>query len=316
MKTRFLLSAVLILMVFTALNLSAQSGAAKGRGRVKGKVTDPQGKPIPDVAIKFSSDSLGTSFEIKSNDKGEWTVNGIAGGTWNIDFVKEGYKARAISNQISAVSFNKNVDLSLEPLPQAQPGGQNAPKQQVPGMDLIQEANQLRTAKDYPGAIAKYEAALAANPALVTVYGDIGSIYFETGETDKAIESFNKLLEKDPGNQEARVSLATAWFKKGNAEEAKKALAPLNIAEISNPYTLYNIGVGFYNAGQSEEAIRYWEKAISLDPKMVDAQFQLALAYYSLKQNDKAKLAFQKVIELDPNSENAKSAQEMLDTMK
>ena len=315
MKTRFLLSVVLILMVFTALTLSAQSGAAKGRGRVKGKVTDPQGNPIPDVTIKFSSDSLGTSFELKSDGKGEWTVNGIAGGTWNIDFIKEGYKARAISNQISAVGHNKAVELSLEPLPKSQQATAK-PKEQIPGMDLVQAANDLRTAKDYPGAIAKYEAALAANPSLVTVYGDIGSIYMETGDTDKAIESFNKLLEKDPGNQEARVSLAAAWFKKGNTEEAKKALAPLNMDQITNPYTLYNIGVGFYNAGQSEEAIRYWEKAISLDPKMVDAQFQLALAYYALKQNDKAKLAFQKVIELDPGSENAKSAQEMLDTMK
>jgi tetratricopeptide (TPR) repeat protein len=315
MKTRSLLSVVLIILLFATLDLMAQAGAGKGQGRIKGKVTDPQGNPIPDVTVKFTNDNLGASFELKTNAKGEWTVNGIAGGSWNIDFVKEGYKQRGITNQITSLDYNKPVNLSLEPLPKAQEGQKSA-KPQAPGMDLIQQANDLRTAKDYPGAIAKYEAAYAANPELYTVFGDIGSIYMETGDNDKAIEAFNKLLEKDPNNQEARISLASVWFKKGNADEAKKALASLNIDSISNPYTLYNIGVGFYNAQQTEEAIKYWEKAVTLDPKMVDAQFQLALGYYALKQNDKAKAAFQKVIELDPNSENAKNAQEMLDSMK
>jgi tetratricopeptide (TPR) repeat protein len=314
MKMRSVLSILLVLCVSVAIDISAQSGAAKGKGRIKGVVKDSEGKGIPGVTVKFSNNDLNTSFEIKTNDKGEWTVNGIAAGMWDIDFIKEGYLDKRITNQISGISFNKPVDLSLEKAQGASAGG--GQKEAVPGMDLMQQGNQLRAAKDYAGAVAKYEAAIAANPSLYSAYGDIGVMYSQMDQPDKAIEAFSKLVEKDPTNTHARVDLANLWFKKGNAEEAKKVLAGLNIDQVSNPLTLYNIGVGLYNAGDIQGAIPYWEKTIALDPKMADAQFQLALAYYANKDIAKAKPAFQKVIELAPGTENAKMAQEMLDTMK
>ncbi len=182
-------------MIFTVPNVIAQSGAAKGKGRIKGTVTDPDGKPIPGVTVKFHSDDLQTGFEVTTNDKGDWTVNGIKGGMWNIDFIKEGYKQKNITNQITELSFNQPVELSLE---RAQiitaTGGQ---KQALPGMDLMEEANKLKAAKDYTGAIAKYEAAMLANPSLYSAYGDIGLAYQQMNQSDKAIEAFQKLLEKD-----------------------------------------------------------------------------------------------------------------------
>jgi Tfp pilus assembly protein PilF len=314
MKIRYVLSLLMIALMIAVLDVNAQSGAAKGKGRLKGTVTDKDGKPIPGVTVRFASEKLRTSFEIKANDKGEWIVNGIAGGTWDMDFIKEGYVDRKIANQVTELSTNKTVEITMEKATSVS-GAAGGQKQSVPGLDLVAEAEALRTAKDYPGAIAKYQAALQANPSLYKAWGGIGLIYSQMDQPDQAIEAFNKLLESEPDNVDARIEIANLWFKKGNAEEAKKVLAQIDLSKVTDPYKLYNIGVGFYNAQQSEEAVKYWEKAVELDPKMTDGWFQLALGYYAMKNTDKAKQAFQKVIELDPSSENAKMAQEMLDGM-
>ena len=313
MKVRALICLILA-FALSAVTVSAQSGAAKGKGRVKGSVKDMEGKPITDVTVRFESDKLLTSFEVKTDERGGFMVSGMAGGPWNVDFRKEGYKTRKIATSVSELSYNHEVDVQLEPAaPAAQ---QAAPKEKTPGVDLVEEANALRDSKDYSGAIAKYEAALQANPALFVVYGDIGRIYREQGDADKAVDAYNKLLEKDPANSEARLELADTLLSKGRVDDAKKTLAALDMTGISNPYTIYNLGVGMMNAKQPEEALKYWEKAVTLDPKMTDAYLQMGFAYYSMKNMDKAKEAFQKVIAIDPGSDNAKNAQEMLDNMK
>lgn len=311
MRSRVLICLFVILSLAVCTIIDAQTGAAKGKARIKGIITDTEGKPLEGVTVVLSSEKLATSFEVPTDAKGSFMISGMAGGAWNIDFLKEGYRPRRISTQVTELGYNKSIDLQLEKKVMVAP-----PPERKPGLDLVEEGNKLRETKDYPGAIAKYEAALQVNPALFAVYGDIARIYSETGDTDKAIDAFNKFIEKDPTNAEAKIEMAALLISKNKVEEAKKVLAETDLSSITNPYTIYNIGVGMYNAKQSEEAIKYWEKAVSLDPKMTDAYLQMGFAYFSMQNMDKAKEAFHKVIEIEPGSDNAKSAQEMLDTMK
>lgn len=312
MKIRLWLLLLVIISIGFSLNVLAQTGAAKGKGRVTGKITDTSGKPIADVTVRFASERLQTEFEVKSKDNGSFTVTGMAGGNWNVDFVKEGYKARKISTQVSELSYNHPIEMQMEKAVAA--AAEAPPKQKAPGLDLVEEGNKLKAAKDYAGAIAKYEAALAANPALAEVYGDIARAYAEQGKTDEAIAAYKKFIAAKP-DQEAKLELASLLLQQKNIEEAKSVLSGSDVATITNPYALYNLGVGFYNAQQADEAIKYWEKAVTLDPKMSDAWLQLGFAYYATGNKDKAKEALQKVIQLEPGSDNAKSAQEFIDSM-
>lgn len=313
MKLRVVFLFLLILALFAGVNANAQSGAAKGKGRVKGKVVDTEGNPLADVTVHWASERLQTQFDLKSNEKGEWVAAGVAGGAWNVDFIKEGYKERRISTQVSELGYNKPVDLPME---KKVPVAAAAPKEKKPGLDLVEAANALRDSKDYDGAIAKYKEALAANAELFAVWGDIARIYSDQGKTDLAIEAYNQFLAKDPTNTEAHIEFANLLLANGKAEDAKKQLEGVDLSGITNPYTIYNLGVGLYNAKMPNDAIKYWEKAVALDPKMTDAWLQLGFAYYSINNAAKAKESFQKVIEIEPGSENAKSAQEMLDNMK
>jgi tetratricopeptide (TPR) repeat protein len=327
MKARLILLILSIVSFLVVADLSAQTGAAKGRGRLKGTVTDENGKPIPDVTVKFSMARLETSFEVKSNDKGEWVANGVTGGNWNIDVMKEGYETKAISYQIQQTGYNKPVNLSLKRMagapapstgaPSGQPGEQGKPQQAAdPSKQLIMEGSALADKKDYAGAIAKYEEAMKLKPELHALYGEIGNLYIAQGQPDKALEAYKKLLEKDPTNVDARLAAVGIILEKKNVEDAKKMMESLDLKTVTNANALYNVGVGFYNSQEVQEAIKYWEKAVALDPKLADAYLQLGFAYMSVKDNNKAREMFQKVIELDPNSESAKMAKETLDTLK
>jgi tetratricopeptide (TPR) repeat protein len=311
MKIRLALLILVIISIGFGFNLMAQSGAAKGKGRVTGKITDSSGKPIAGVTVRFVSERLQTQFEVKSKDNGNFTVTGMAGGAWNVDFVKEGYKPRKISTQVSELSFNHPIELQMEP---AVAADQAPEKAKTPGLDLVDEGNKLKAAKDYAGAVSKYEAALQANPSLVEVHGDIARTYAEQGKNDEAIAAYKKFIAAKP-DPEAKLELATLLLQQKNVDEAKSVLNGIDLSTITNPYVLYNLGVGFYNSQQADEATKYWEKSVTLDPKMTDAWLQLGFAYYATGNKDKAKEALQKVITLEPGSDNAKSAQEFIDSM-
>src|ERR1044071_8145283 len=100
---RFLL--FLFLLCLFANFAYSQSGPAKGRGRVRGTVKDQSGQPIEGVIVHFEQKSLGAEFDVKTDKKGQWTANGIAGGTWNIDFKKEGFGTKQISSDIATNEF-------------------------------------------------------------------------------------------------------------------------------------------------------------------------------------------------------------------
>ena len=322
MKGRSIFILFLLFSVLAWSGLEAQSGAAKGKGRVRGKVTDPQGKGIPEASVRFASGELETSFEIKTDSKGEWVVNGIAGGSWDLDFAKPGYETRRITVGIQTLGYNKPIEISLQPAARkpastVSSGSTEAasPAAADPAKVLVQQGTVLADEKKYAEAIAKYEEALRLNPGMYLLNGEIGNFYLQMDQPDKAIEAYKKVLEKEPANQSARLAIVTSLLNRKDIAEAKKILEGMDVNAITNPNTLYEIGVRFYNAQETKEAIRYWEKAVAMDPKMADAYVQLGAAYVSVGDNEKAKQMLQKAIELDPASDNAKMAKEMLDSM-
>src|SRR5688500_479582 len=77
----------------------------RGMRRVGGKVVDENRKPIEGVAVKAMLASAGNGGQQgKSNAKGDWTIAGIASGSWAIDFEKAGYETKSITVSISEVA--------------------------------------------------------------------------------------------------------------------------------------------------------------------------------------------------------------------
>jgi hypothetical protein len=64
----------------------------RGLGRVTGTVTDENGTPLKDVAVRATmSGDDDHQIEEKSDDKGTWAINGMAKGEWHLIFHQAGY---------------------------------------------------------------------------------------------------------------------------------------------------------------------------------------------------------------------------------
>jgi tetratricopeptide (TPR) repeat protein len=83
---------------------------------------------------------------------------------------------------------------------------------------------------------------------------------------DKSISALSKVLSSDPGNNDAKVLLATAYI--NGKQETMKGVGLLKEVEQAQPdnrKALYNLGMLSLQSGQFDKAITRFEKLTSLD---------------------------------------------------
>ena len=86
---------------------------AEGEARIAGKVVDQQKKPVPDAIVR--AQLAGQMRQAKTNNRGEWSINNIAGGMWEIEFTKEGFAPQRITLDLKPDQRIANVDVMLAP---------------------------------------------------------------------------------------------------------------------------------------------------------------------------------------------------------
>lgn len=320
MKKTFFFSIMMILVI----GLSLSYGQAwRGRGRVSGTVKDAEGKPIEGVVVHFENSKFATSTELKTNGKGEFQMGGIRGGNWGVTFSKQGYKTETIDYTIMEFDYNKPIEQVLVQGGGSSTvsGGTTAAAPKGPDLAEAQAGRDLLAAKDYPGAIAKFNAALEKNPSIYQIYTDIARANYEAGNMDEAIKNYEIFLDKDKAagnvmpNQDVLLAIAAVYMDKKDMTNAKKYLEGVDESTIKDPTIFYNLGVASTNAGDMNSAIKYFEKSVAVDPTFVDGLYQLAVSYVGKGDNAKAIEYFKKVIAADPNSDNAKDAQDFINQM-
>jgi len=95
---------------------------------------------------------------------------------------------------------------------------------------------------------------LTISPDNINVRNNLGVIYFEEGNINKAIEEFDKVISINPQYVGAYDNLAVAYMK----------------------------------MGEKEKAMTIWKKALEIDPHYAQAHFNLALVYFNAKKYDLA----------------------------
>ena len=71
---------------------------------------------------------------------------------------------------------------------------------------LLQPRPGLPLKDDLPTAIANYTQAVRLEPKYVAAYANRGFAYYKQGQLDRALADFDRILELDPANADARKS--------------------------------------------------------------------------------------------------------------
>lgn len=304
-----------VALAFVALAASAVAAQDwRGMGRVAGKVVDEDtGQPIAGVTVKAAMPRSGNRGpdDVKSNDKGDWALGGLASGEWAFDFVKDGYETRQISLPVSEGGGRRPMEIKLKK--KAAP----PPDPNVEIRAQLTDAAAKMQAKQFAEARAIYETLAAKHPEVKQLRPLIARTYYAEGNKASAIEHLRKAVAEDPQNIEVRMLLGTTLMETGESEEARKILASVDEAKIVDPAVFLNIGIGLINDKQHEQAVPWFDKAIARFPDHADGYYYRGISYLSLGKTAEAKADLEKFVSMaSPDAPELATAKQILETIK
>lgn len=132
-----------------------------------------------------------------------------------------------------------------------------------------------------------------------------GVIFYDSGDYDKAIESYTKAIELNINYIEAYNNRGISYR---YLKEYEKAIADINKAiELKPNYAnaYHYRGICYNDSGDYEKAIADHTKAIELKPDYANAYNGRGIYYTYLEDYEKAIVDYEKAIELRPDYPNA-----------
>lgn len=280
----------------------------RGKGRVRGFVSDEDGIPLEGVRIKLFSLKGQEGFETVTDTGGKWVAAWIRGGKWEIDFLKVGYERKKIRVNISEVKSNPDIEVHLKKMEASV---------STDGLKgELEKGNKLFEEESYQEAIDVYQKILEEFPDAYTVSKNIGRCFFEMGKYELAQEYFEKVLEKEPDNNEMKLVIGNCYANRGQNEKAMEWYNKIKFEEIDNPAVLYNLGTHFYELSEYTEALRYYKRAVEIKDDFLDGIYQLGLTHLSLGQYEEAIEVFENYLKHDPDSDRSSQVEGFIDFLK
>jgi tetratricopeptide (TPR) repeat protein len=149
--------------------------------------------------------------------------------------------------------------------------------------------------KNYAAAAEAYKKYLGFNPKDSEAAANLGFVYEEMGESDKAETAYKNSVALDD-NANANFGLAKLYFEQKKLPEALD-YAQKSIVKNSRFSAAHNLlGVILNQLGRYEEAVISFQNALKLAPDDVNLSINLGIAYVNIKDYAKAREIFEKTL--------------------
>ena len=311
---------LIILASFLFVNYAiAQAG--RGRARIGGVIEDEDGNSIKSAKIAIHLlENEKVKRETTTDKKGKWSIIGLGTGDWRVTASADGYYAVYVDIYVRQLEKMPKITLTLKKIEQSD----KPTIEDEATLNLIEKANQLYEERKYDEALVSYEQFLEKNPDAYQVHLSIGNCYREKEELDKAIEEYNRVLERAKNDDlmgkkmaaKALAGIGECYMRKEDFEEAKNFFKQSIENYPENEILAYNVGEIYFSNQKIEEAIHYFELAIQIKPKWSDPYLKLGYVYLNRADNTKAIKNFEKFLELEPDSERSLSVKNIIDYLK
>jgi len=146
---------------------------------------------------------------------------------------------------------------------------------------------------------------------------ELGTLYEQLGEKDKAIQQYKKMLEYDPASGPAANNLAwhLASQEGGDLGEALRLAMVAKNAAPADPYVADTLGWVHYQRHSYQLAFNQFQQAAELQPTNPSILYHLALALNQMGEKDEAKKKLEKSLTLDPKFPEAQQARDLLKSL-
>ncbi|MBT3255869.1 MAG: tetratricopeptide repeat protein [Deltaproteobacteria bacterium] len=135
--------------------------------------------------------------------------------------------------------------------------------------------------------ISELEKETALHPDNVAAWVQLGNLYFDANQVDKAISAYKRSLALDPDNPNVLTDLGVMYRRKGQPLEAIKAFDRAIQKNPRQEPAYFNKGVVFlHDLNDTDKAIKAWEELVLVNP---GAKVQNGELVVDLIKNIKAK---------------------------
>lgn len=150
------------------------------------------------------------------------------------------------------------------------------------------DKSSVEFSEEFKKANEEYLTELKVNSDLPAGLHQLGVYQQNLGDSDKAIEYFEKAVAEDSYNNRSRMNLALIYFQKGRVEESEATYLKVIEQEPDYSYSYYMLGLLYNETNQRDKALDYLAAACSREPANPNAYYNYALM---LQQNNKNKEA-------------------------
>ena len=309
--------------VVAALWISS-AALALNQARLYGTISDETGKPVPGVLITVTCPSVASfKLETTSDDRGNWAVTLIdATKSYNYKYEKPGFQTMQQDLKVP-IGSNDRRDFTMLSEAEARKRGmvESVPQEATPEEKAIVAFNEGAEASqmgDFVTARKKMIEASTLNPQLTVAFSALAGFLHTEKDYAGAVANAEKALALDPRDARALRVAVEANTALGNSAKAKAASAALAAVDPkAGALDLFNQGVREYNAGTMLAALKLFEQALAADPTYGRTHYMLGMCYIGQGENAKAKQHLESFIAVaaadDPDAATAK---EMLGYLK
>ncbi len=168
------------------------------------------------------------------------------------------------------------------------------------------EASALAAAQSYQ-RVEHYQESLPILEKLAAAHQDqlatgflLGAAYERTGQRDRAVAEFRRVLKLDPDFHAAMNYLGYTFAEAGmNLEEALKLVSRAVALDPDNGAYVDSLGWTYFRLGRTDQARGLLERAARLDPEDATLQEHLGDVYVALGQKERARQAYQRSLDLE-----------------
>lgn len=121
-------------------------------------------------------------------------------------------------------------------------------------------------------AILNLEAEVTANPENYNSWTQLGHLYFDTDQYQKAIAAYNKSLELHSGDANLWTDLGVMYRRAGDSTKAIECFEKAMAMNSTHEPSRLNKGIVlYYDLNKADEAIAAWETVLKINPGAVMA---------------------------------------------
>jgi tetratricopeptide (TPR) repeat protein len=191
--------------------------------------------------------------------------------------------------------FFSAATFALAPLPSR---GQAANSGVTPEVvQLYQEARAAQARGDFTAAIADYRQILASSRGLAPAYNNLGLIYYQLHEYDRAIKVLQQGLQIDPAMSGSWVLLGSSQLATRRYQDAVKSLKTALRRRPNDEQALLLLAHAQLHLGDQNGAVTTLDQLTKISPNSQEAWYLLGKTYLQMSQR-----AFTQVQKIDPDS--------------